>query len=55
MWWRVRARYRFPQSEVEPRLGGNHAAGIGAVISFANPAIPPATQRNQVPDYMRRS
>ncbi len=55
VWWRARARYRFPEFEVEPRLGGNHAAGIGAIISFANPATPPAMQRNQVPDYMRRN
>jgi hypothetical protein len=55
IWWRARIRYRFPEFEVEPRLGGSHAAGIGAVISFASPAIPPAMQRNQVPDYMRRA
>lgn len=55
MWWRGRARFRFPEFEVEPRLGGNHAAGIGAVISFGNSAIPPAMQRKQVPDYMRRA
>lgn len=54
-WWRGRARFRFPEYEVEPRLGGSHAAGIGAVISFGSPAIPPALQRNQVPDYMRRA
>jgi len=55
MWWRGRARFRFPEFDVEPRLGGSHAAGIGAVISFGSPAIPPAMQRNQVPDYMRRA
>jgi hypothetical protein len=55
MWWRGRVRYRFPEFAVEPRLGGSHAAGIGSVISFASPAIPPAMQRNQVPDYMRRA
>ncbi len=55
IWWRSRARFRFPEFEVEPRLGGNHAAGIGAVISFSSSANPPATQRNQVPDYMRRA
>lgn len=55
MWWRARVRYRFPEFEVEQRLGGSHAAGIGAVISFASPAIPPAMQRNQVPNYMRRA
>lgn len=55
MWWRGRARFRFPEFDVEPRLGGSHAAGIGAVIFFGSPAIPPAMQRNQVPDYMRRA
>lgn len=54
-WWlRRRARYYFPEFEVEPRLGGEHAAGVGAVISFASAAVPPASQRDQVPDYLRR-
>jgi hypothetical protein len=54
-WWlRRRARYYFPEFEVEPRLGGDHAAGVGAVISFASAAVPPASQRDQVPDYLRR-
>jgi hypothetical protein len=51
---RRRARHRFPDFEVEPRLGGSHAAGVGAVISFASAALPPASQRDQVPDYLRR-
>ncbi len=55
MWWKVSARFLFPEFEVEPRLGGSHAAGIGAVISFSSAAIPPARQRDQVPDYMRRA
>jgi hypothetical protein len=54
-WLRHRACYRFPEFEVEPRLGGSHAAGIGAVISFTSAAIPPASQRSQVPDYLRRA
>lgn len=54
-WLRQRARYRFPEFEVEPRLGGAHAAGVGAVISFASAAVPPASQRDQVPDYLRRA
>lgn len=54
-WLRLRTRYRFPEFEVEPRLGGSHAAGIGAVISFTNAALPPASQRDQVPDYLRRA
>jgi hypothetical protein len=53
-WLRHSARYRFPEFEVEPRLGGAHAAGVGAVISFASSAVPPASQRDQVPDYLRR-
>lgn len=55
MWWKSRARFRFPEFEIEPRLGGSHAAGIGAVISFCSSAVPPARQRDQVPDYMRRA
>ena len=54
-WLRLSGRYRFPEFEVEPRLGGAHAAGVGAVISFASAAVPPASQRNQVPDYLRRA
>jgi hypothetical protein len=54
-WLRRRASYRFPEFEIEPRLGGSHAAGIGAVISFASAAVPPASQRAQVPDYLRRA
>ena len=52
---RLRARYRFPEFDVEPRLGGAHAAGVGAVISFVSAAVPPASQRDQVPDYLRRA
>jgi hypothetical protein len=54
-WLGRRARYRFPEFDVEPRLGGAHAAGVGAVISFASAAVPPASQRDQVPDYLRRA
>jgi hypothetical protein len=54
MWWLSRLRFKFPEFEVEQRLGGGHAAGIGAVISFSSSAVSPARQRDQVPDYMRR-
>lgn len=54
-WLRIRTRYRFPEFDVEPRLGGAHAAGVGAVISFASATLPPALQRDQVPDYLRRA
>lgn len=49
---RRRARYRFPVFEVAPRLGGAHAAGIGAVISFGSTTQSPSSQRNDVPDYL---
>lgn len=55
IWLRRRGRYRFPDFEVEPRLGAAHAAGVGAVISFASASVPPASQRDQVPDYLRRA
>jgi len=55
-WWtRRRARYHFPDFEVEPRLGGAHAAGVGAVISFASATVPPAHQRDAMPDYLKRA
>lgn len=49
---RRRARYRFPSFEVAPRLGGSHAAGIGAVISFGSTTQSPSSQRNEVPNYL---
>lgn len=49
---RRRARFRFPVFEVSPRLGGAHAAGIGAVISFGSTTQSPSSQRNDVPDYL---
>jgi hypothetical protein len=54
-WIRSRARHKFPEFEVETRLGGSHAAGIGAVVNFSSPAVSPARQREQVPEYMRRA
>ncbi len=54
-WRNHRRRYHFPEFGVEPRLGGPSGAGIGAVISFASAAVPPASQREQVPDYLRRA
>lgn len=55
IWLRKRARFVFPELDVEARLGASHAAGIGAVVSFASSSIPPARQREQVPDYLRRA
>ena len=45
-------KYRFPVFDVPPRLGGAHAAGIGAVISFGSTTQSPSSQRNDVPDYL---
>jgi hypothetical protein len=53
-WLRRRARYRFPEWNIEPRLGGAHAAGVGAVISFASAAGSPIAQRDQMPENRRR-
>ncbi len=50
----ARAAFRFPEIEVEPRLGGGDAAGVGAVISFASASVSPAAQRHQAPDYLKR-
>lgn len=56
MWWVIRARrrYRFPEFEVESRLGGRHAAGVGGVISYLSASVPPAAQREQTADDVRR-
>lgn len=43
-----RARFQFVDLEVEPRLGGPHAAGIGAVLSFASASLPPGAQRDKL-------
>jgi hypothetical protein len=49
---RRQARHRFPVFDVPPRLGGSHAAGIGAVISFGSTAQSPSSQRSEVPNYL---
>lgn len=49
---RHRARFRFPSFDVPPRLGGSHAAGIGAVISFGSTTQSPSSQRNDMPNYL---
>ena len=53
-WRRLTARHFFPVHQVESRLGGDHAAGVGAVITFASAKVPPASQREQVADFSRR-
>lgn len=53
-WRRQHTTYLFPQFPVAPRLGGEHGAGVGAVISYASARIPPAMQREQLPDYTNR-
>lgn len=54
IWWARNRQHRFPELDVEPRLGGAHGAGIGAVISFTNSQVPPMAQRNPSPDYLPR-
>lgn len=43
--WRNKGVYLFPISYKDPRLGADHAAGIGAVISFSNPDTSPSQQK----------
>lgn len=49
---RRRNRGSFPVFEVAPRMGGAHAAGIGAVISFGSTTRSPSSQKNNLPDYL---
>ena len=46
IWSRLRTPLLLPDFSIEPRLGGKHAAGIGAAISFTNASTPPAAQRS---------
>ncbi|WP_424312622.1 hypothetical protein [Haloferula sp.] len=48
---RARAKYRLPEFEVAARLGGAHAAGVGAVIGFGSTTQSPSTQQSKVPEY----
>jgi hypothetical protein len=50
LWRRRVAVHRLPEFAVEPRLDGAHAAGIGGVISFADPTLPPSAQHRLRPD-----
>ncbi len=54
-WLRWRATYRFPELVVEPRLDGDHAAGVGAVIGFSRADLPPPAQRAQITETWRRN
>lgn len=44
---RRRAACIFQVLEVEPRLGGGHGAGVGAVISFSRQSPSPSAQRQE--------
>jgi hypothetical protein len=49
---RMRRRFRFPEFEMEPRLGGEHAAGIGAVIFFGSTTQSPSAQKSPTADCL---
>ncbi|MEN8847631.1 MAG: hypothetical protein ABF377_06105 [Akkermansiaceae bacterium] len=54
-WFAGRKRiYVFPESEGNLLLEAPHAAGVGAVIAYASPSLPPAVQRDEEPDYLQR-
>lgn len=48
VWLRSRRRYTFPQVPVERRLGGEHAAGVGAVLTFSTAKHSLSEQRDQI-------
>ena len=50
-----RARYHLPETDCPRLLGAPHAAGVGAVLCYRSAELPPSKQRDQVPDYLRRS
>lgn len=53
--WNERKKsYLLPEVDVKPLLAAPHAAGVGAVIHFANATLPPSVQKEQVPDYLRK-
>lgn len=49
---RRRARFRFPEWRVDPRLGGRHGAGVGPVISFASSTRSPSSQKSGPSDSL---
>lgn len=52
--WRKNRKYRFPVIELPRRLGADYGAGVGAVLGFRDALSSPASQRDQVPDYLLR-
>ncbi len=54
-WFADRKRiYVFPESEGSLLLEAPHAAGVGGLITYASPSLPPAVQRDEVPDYLQK-
>lgn len=47
--WKRSRRYTFPVLGVPRRLGAEHAAGVGAVMSFHCKTESPSSQRNRLP------
>jgi len=52
--WRQSRRYCFPVLDFPSRLGGDYAAGIGAVIGFYDKMDSPDHQRRKIPEYLTR-
>lgn len=54
-WFADRKRiYVFPESEGSLLLQAPHAAGVGALIAYDSPSLPPSLQKDEVPDYLQR-
>lgn len=51
-WTLARRRFRFPEIDVAPRLGGAHGAGIGPVMQFGDTTQSPSGQRERKLDTL---
>jgi len=52
IFWLRSRRYSFPVLDLPPRLGGDSAAGIGAVMRFHDKTESPNKQRREISDYL---
>tara|TARA_B100000459_G_scaffold141044_1_gene100522 strand:+ start:140 stop:637 length:498 start_codon:yes stop_codon:yes gene_type:complete len=54
-WNLTQRKYYFPEVDDERVFGAPHAAGAGAVVTFADPHLPPSRQRHQEAELERWS
>lgn len=51
---RKRRVYVFPDAEGNLLLEAPHAPGVGGMITFLSVALPPSSQKGEVPDYLEK-